>query len=142
MSGDAPGRGIRDNRSMLGDADDGRSTTRVVFSLSVTSSSPIAAFIDVPSLRRAPLSARFSYDFGISSSVDEMWSARANGLAGTVTAALDRLDATGVDPDELAAADRIVSARFSVSPGSETIPTEVVRRLARIHAVILMDSWG
>jgi hypothetical protein len=42
----------------------------------------------------------------------------------------------------LAVEGRIVSARFSVSPGAETIPPAVVRRLARIHARILMDSWG
>jgi hypothetical protein len=137
------GTGIRDNHCMSEDADnDGRSTTRVVFALSVTSPSPIPAFKDIPAGRRAPRTDEFSYDFGTASSVDDMWGARAHTLDDTINAALDRLDETGIDPDELAADDRVVSARFSVSPGAETLRPAVVRRLARIHAHILMDSWG
>jgi hypothetical protein len=122
--------------------DDGRSTTRLVFALSVTSPTPIAAFIDIPSLRRGPRTHLFSYDFGTASSVVDLWEPRAHSLAATVDAALDRLHATGIDPAELAADGRIVTARFSVSPGSEILSTAVVRRLARIHANIVMDSWG
>ena len=113
---------------MNAEADDGRSTTRVVFALSVTSPTPIPEFVDVASLRHGPRRDRFSYDFGTASSVDDMWGTRANGLADTVNAALDRLDGTGIDPDDLATEGRIVSARFSVSPGSETIPGDLVRR--------------
>lgn len=127
----------------MSDDVDGRSTTRVVFSLSVRSSSPILAFADIPRLpRRSGDGDGFSYDFGTASSVDQMLGARSNPLEATVDAALARLDATGVDPAELAGDDRIVVARFSVSPGSETLPAAVVQRLARIHATILMDSWG
>ena len=122
--------------------DDGRSTTRVVFALSVTSPTPIPEFIDLPSLRHGARTERFSYDFGAASSVDDLWGPRTSGLDAMVNAALDRLEATGIDPAELAAGGRIVSARFSVSPGTETLPPAVVRRLARIHAHILMDSWG
>jgi hypothetical protein len=127
---------------MGNDADDGRSTTRVVFALSVTSPTPIPEFIDLPSLRHSARTDRFSYDFGTASSVDEMWGARANGLDAMVHAALDRLDATGIDPAQLAVDGRIVSARFSVSPGSESLPPAVIQRLARVHAHVLMDSWG
>lgn len=127
---------------MINGDDDSRSTTRLIFRLSVMSATPIPEFIDIPSLRHAPRTHAFSYDFGTASSVDDRWGARARTLEATVNAALDRLHATGIDPVELARDGRAVSARFSVSPGSETLPPGVVRRLARIHASIIMDSWG
>ena len=127
---------------MSEDADDGRSTTRVVFALSVSSPTPILAFGDAIGRSSRPADDGFHYDFGTASSVDDMWGSRASALDATVTAALERLEATGVDLAELAVDGRVVTARFSVSPGSETLPAEVVRRLARVHARILMDSWG
>jgi hypothetical protein len=122
--------------------DDGRSTTRLIFSLSVTSPTPIVEFLDIPSLRRGPRSHRFGYDFGMASAVNAVWGVRARTLDALVDDALDRLDATGIDPAELAIDSRVVEARFSVSPGTEVLSSDVVRRLARVHARIQMDSWG
>jgi hypothetical protein len=65
---------------------------------------------------------------------------RADRLDEAVSAALDRLEATGVDLDLLATDGVFVRAFFSFSPGSETISAGLVSRLARVHATIWIDA--
>ena len=65
---------------------------------------------------------------------------RADRLREMVTEALDLLDATGVSPSELDHEDVRVRAFFTFDPGAETIPADLVRRLARINATIWIDA--
>jgi hypothetical protein len=48
-----------------------------------------------------------------------------------VSAALDRLDTSGVSPEELRRPDVFVRAFFTFGRGAETIGADIVERLAR-----------
>jgi hypothetical protein len=57
-----------------------------------------------------------------------------------VSAALDRLDTSGVSPEELRRPDVFVRAFFTFGRGAETIGADIVERLARYHAHIWIDA--
>jgi hypothetical protein len=118
----------------------------VIFSLGVHSSHPIAAlaaFRDLGLNRRIPRPAdHYFYDFGWSSFSEDDTSARAHKLDAIVNEAIDRMDGTGIDPDDLDASDVDVRAFFTFDPGAETISSEIVQRLARYHATIWIDANG
>ena len=131
---------LRHNGPVSNKADD-EPGTYVIFSLSVISEHEIAAFRGIAGRKRPPRPAdNFFYDFGQDSFTDSNWNSRADKLDSLVSAALDRLEATGVDPTELAHDDVFVRAYFTFDPGAETIQPAVIERLARIHAGIWIDA--
>jgi hypothetical protein len=116
-------------------------STRVIFSLTVHSDHPIAAFAGFPGRKRPQTETDdFFYELLMTSFEDGDWSSRADKLEAAVTIAIDRLEATKVDLAELAQDDVSVRAFFTFGPGAETISAELVERLARIHATIWIDA--
>ncbi len=115
--------------------------TRVVFSLTVTSEHPIDALSGFPTQTRG-LGPDDDYIYA----VDKVYfeeddvADRAELLNAAVNESLDRLNASGVDAEELHRPDVYVRAFYTFSPGSETIRPEVVKRLARINATIWIDA--
>ena len=65
---------------------------------------------------------------------------RADALDAAVNVGLDRLDASGVDPQNLDRSGVLVRAFFTFSPRAETISAESVKRLAQYHATIWVDT--
>jgi hypothetical protein len=123
------------------DADDPDAATSVIFSLSIHSEHPIAAFAGVPGRRRSPRpDDDFFYNFGTVTFSERDSATRADRLEAEVHAALDRVYATGIDLDELALDAVFVKAFFTFGPGAETISAELVQRLSRVHATIWIDA--
>jgi hypothetical protein len=115
--------------------------TRVIFSLTVHSDHPIAALAGLTGRKRQQKKTDdYFYEVLLASFEDRDWSSRADKLDEVVTSAIDRLEATRVDLDELAQDDVSVRAFFTFDPGAETIRAELVSRLARIHAAIWIDA--
>ena len=123
------------------ESDDEREPTRVIFSLTVNSESPIAALEKFPGRNRPPRPdddyhyAIFHTDFE-----DDHWETRADKLDAAVNDALDLLDSSGVQRETLAAPDVLVRAFFTFDPGAETIQANLVERLAGYHAAIWIDA--
>jgi hypothetical protein len=115
--------------------------TRVIFSLSVNSETPIAALHDFPARTRAPRpNDDFYYDVYHADFEDSNWDSRAQSLDSAVNAALDLLDASGVAKSEFESSDAAVRAFFTFDPGAETITAGVVKRLAEYNATIWIDA--
>ncbi|HEY4269235.1 MAG TPA: hypothetical protein VGM94_13690 [Galbitalea sp.] len=115
--------------------------TRVIFSLIVNSGSPIAALAHFPARTRAPRpDDDYFYDIFHAEFEDDNWNTRSDKLDAAVNDALDLLDASGVDPDGLAAPGVHVRAFFTFDPGAETIQASVVKRLAGYNAAIWIDA--
>ncbi len=122
-------------------AEDDEDATHVIFSLLVNSEESIDQLAAFATPRRSPKpDDDFLYTIGSVSFSEDDWRRRADRLDQEVTAALDRLDATGVDVGLLADDAVLVRAFFSFSPGAETISAALVARLARIHATIWIDA--
>ena len=117
------------------------SSTRVVFSLTVTSEHPIAALSNFPIANRG-LNPDDDYIYAIDKVYfeEDDTGDRADLLDAAVNDALDRLIMSGIDVAELHRDDVYVRAYYTFSPGSETIRPEVVKRLARINATIWIDA--
>jgi hypothetical protein len=119
--------------------------THVIFSLSVDSSHEITALSGLRQLerttgRRFPTD-HFFYSAGAMASIVENDSdLRADKLNAAIIASLDRLEGTGVKPDDLGSDGVRVTALFTFEPGPETISAEMVQRLARVHATIWIDA--
>jgi hypothetical protein len=115
--------------------------TRVIFSLIVNSDKPIAALAHFPGRTRAPRpDDDYHYDIFHADFEDDNWDTRADKLDAAVNEGLDLLDASGVDPEGLAAPDVLVRAFFTFDPGAETIQASVVKRLAGYNATIWIDA--
>lgn len=118
--------------------------TLVIFSFTVQSKAPIDALTPMRSFERGAGKPRdiddVFYDVAHVSFEDGNWQTRADKLAAAVNDALDRLDATGVDPLEMRRADVFVRAFFTFGSGAETINADIVERLAQYHAWIWIDA--
>jgi hypothetical protein len=113
----------------------------VIFSLSVQSEHPIAAFVGIPGRKRPPRpDDNYFYSFGKTTFVDNDWQSRADSLDAALQSSLDRLDATGVDIAELDHPDVFVKALFTFGLGPETISAQAIARLARIRATVWIDN--
>jgi len=116
---------------------------RVIFSLTVLSEHPIPALAGFPG---RPGSQRagddFMYVIHKADFEEDDPETRAYLLDEGVNEALNRLDVSGVDPDELHHPEVRVRAFYTFDPGSETISTGVVNRLARVNAALWIDSNG
>lgn len=123
----------------------GDDDTQVIFSLSVHCDFPIEALAPMRLLTRAGGKPRADNDvvYGIGETIsfeDGNSSTRADKLDAAVNAALDLLDSTGVDPEEMRRPDVFIKAFFTFGEGAETISAETVERLARYHATIWIDA--
>jgi len=123
-------------------AEDDEDATQVIFSLSVNSDEAIDRLADFATVRRSPKpDDDFLYTISKVDFSEDDWRIRADRLDEAVSAALDRLEETGVDLGLLAAETVFVRAFFSFSPGAETISADLVVRLARVHATIWIDAY-
>jgi hypothetical protein len=123
----------------------GDDDTQVIFSLSVWSESPIEALAPMRNLTMASGKLRADneilYSIGKTVSFEDgNGDTRADKLDAAVTAALDLLDSTGVDPEEMRRPDVFVKAFFTFGEGAETISADIVERLAKYHATIWIDA--
>jgi hypothetical protein len=123
----------------------GDDDTQVIFSLSVWSESPIEALAPMRSLTMPSGKPRADneilYSIGKTVSFEDgNWDTRADKLDAAVNAALDLLDSTGVDPEEMRRPDVFVKAFFTFGEGAETISANIVERLARYNATIWIDA--
>jgi hypothetical protein len=115
--------------------------TRVIFTLSVMSDDPIPALLGMPGRTRAPrpddgeLYTIHHFDV-----TDDDWMTRGDAVDAALNEAFDKLDATGLSPEELSAPGVWVRALFTFNPGSETIHARVVQRMAKYHTTIWIDS--
>jgi len=135
------GSAIRDNGEMTEETEEDETGTYVIFSLSVDAEPPKNTLSDIPGRRRPRRpDDDFHYDFGQVSFDEARWDVRADRLDAVVNDALDRLEATGVDPGELKQEDVLVRAFFTFDPGAETLRASVIERLARWHATIWIDA--
>ncbi len=76
--------------------------TQVIFSLIVNSDQPIPALSEFPGRRRPPRDADdFHYVVHQSNFEESDWSKRADTLDDSIHQALNRLEATGVDPESV-----------------------------------------
>ncbi|HWT44645.1 MAG TPA: hypothetical protein VN085_01715 [Vicinamibacterales bacterium] len=118
-----------------------RDATRVIFSLLVNSNEAIDRLAELATARRSPEpDDDFLYTISKVSFSEDDWQVRADRLDEAVSAALDRLEATGVDLELLATDGVFVRAFFTFSPGAETISANLVARLARVHATIWIEA--
>ena len=122
----------------------GDEATLVIFSLTVLCDHPIEALTPMRVLTMAGGKPRavddVFYRIGKTTFEDGNWQTRADKLDAAVNAALDRLDATGVDPEEMRRPDVFIKAFFTFGSGAETISADIVERLARYHATICIDA--
>jgi hypothetical protein len=123
----------------------GDEDTQVIFSLSVHCDFPIEALATLRNLTRTGGKPRADNDvmYSIGKTIsfeDGNWETRADKLDAAVNAALDLLDSTGVDPQEMRRPDVFLKAFFTFGSGAETISAEIVERLARYHATIWIDA--
>jgi hypothetical protein len=115
--------------------------TRVIFSLLVNSDTPIAELAHFPGRTRPPRpDDDYLYDIFHADFEDDNWDSRADKLNAAANDGLNLLDASGVDPERLAAPDVVVRAFFTFDPGAETIEASVVKRLAGYSATIWIDA--
>jgi hypothetical protein len=115
--------------------------TTVIFTLSVISDHEIAgleSFFEPP--RRPRDDETRIYTIHHFKVVDDDWSTRGDSVDAGLLEALDRLDATGIPPQELRGEDVWVRALFTFSPGAETITSDVIERLAKYHVTIWIDT--
>jgi hypothetical protein len=123
---------------------DGDEDTLVIFSLTVQCDFPIEALTPMRNLTMASGKPRADddvvYSIGKTTFEDGNWQTRADKLDAAVNSALDRLDATGVEPDEMRRPDVLIKAFFTFGSGAETISADIVQRLARYHATIWIDA--
>lgn len=122
----------------------GDDDTLVIFSMTVQCDVPIDALEPMRALTTSIGKPRadddVSYDIGKVSFHDGDWNTRADKLDAAVNEALDRLDATGVDPAIMRRSDVFIKAFFTFGGGAETISADVVERLAKYHATIWIDA--
>ena len=122
--------------------DDGE--TLVIFSFTIQCTSPIEALAPMRAFEIRPGMPRelddVFYDVAYATFEDNSWQTRADKLDAAVNDALDRLDATGVDPGQMRRPDVFVRAFFTFGGGAETITADTVERLARYHAWIWIDT--
>jgi hypothetical protein len=123
----------------------GDEDTHVIFSLTVQCDFPIEALAPMRNFATAGGKPRANddvvYFIGKMTSFEEgNWRTRADKLDAAVNFALDNLDATRVDPEEMRRPDVFVKAFFTFGSGAETISADIVERLARYHATTWIDA--
>lgn len=133
---------MRRSRRLRASSKDEESSTLVIFSLDVISEEPI------PSLASLQAEARphriddthFQYHIGKVSFEEGDWTRRADLLDDAIGELLDRLDRTGVTPEELSDPAVFVRAFLTLPPGAETVRANLVQRLGRVNATLWIDA--
>jgi hypothetical protein len=134
-----------DHEQDAADADllDTDDETQVIFRLTVQAERPLEGLADLRVFEnrkgRLPDDEVF-YDVAHASFEDGDWNSRADKLDAAVRHALDRLEASGVDPQDLRRPDVFVRAFFTFGPGAETLSADIIERLAMYHATVWIDA--